>query len=214
MQGNGSAPTPRVNGAAPHVGRETLETTCARQASELHMLADTLAVFRNGAMELLIANVAIQKQLARERAPRLARDVVTDEVDLALDDRAPRAARVAVDAALPGHVTPAILDDARLIVTELVANSVRHSGAPSPARLVLRIARSPTILRLELEDPGRDGVISVGLPDRSAGNGFGLNLVQMISERWGAERVATGGTRVWSQLALDTPAANAAGAGS
>ena len=68
------------------------------------------------------------------------------------------------------------------------------------------------MVRLELEDPGRDGVICVGLPDRAAGHGFGLNLVQMLSERWGAERVALGGTRVWSQLSLATsPAAESRG---
>jgi anti-sigma regulatory factor (Ser/Thr protein kinase) len=144
-------------------------------------------------------------------SPQTAREtleLVTEEIELALDDRAPGAARCAVDAALHGHVTATILGDARLIVTELATNSVCHSRAERPARLVLRIQRSPTDLRLELEDPGRDGVISVGLPDRSAGNGFGLNLVQMLSERWGAERVADRGTRVWSQLSLRTlPAA-------
>ena len=33
------------------------------------------------------------------------------------------------------------------------------------------------------------------------GGGFGLNLVQMLSERWGVERLAGGGTQVWAQLA-------------
>ena len=30
---------------------------------------------------------------------------------------------------------------------------------------------------------------------------MGLHLVQTLSERWGLERVAAGGTRVWAQLA-------------
>jgi anti-sigma regulatory factor (Ser/Thr protein kinase) len=142
----------------------------------------------------------------------LAGDVVAQELELALDERAPHAARAAVDAALRGQVTATVLDDARLIVTELATNSVMHSRASRPAQLMLRIERSPTMVRLELEDPGRDGVICVGLPDRAAGHGFGLNLVQMLSERWGAERVALGGTRVWSQLSLATsPAAESRG---
>ena len=206
MHADGRAPMPRVNGASPHV-EQTLKATCSRQARQLQLLEDTLTVYRDSAMELLIANVAVRKQLANAGAARLAGDVVAQEVELALDEQAPRAARAAVEAALQGQVTTMVLDDARLIVTELATNSVVHSRASRPARLALRIERSPTMVRLELEDPGRDGVISVGLPDRAAGNGFGLNLVQVLSERWGAERVALGGTRVWSQLSLATPPA-------
>jgi hypothetical protein len=35
-----------------------------------------------------------------------------------------------------------------------------------------------------------------------------LNLVQTLSERWGTERAAAGGTRVWAQLLL-TPSTTA-----
>jgi hypothetical protein len=38
-------------------------------------------------------------------------------------------------------------------------------------------------------------------PDLEGGGGFGLNVVQALSERWGLERIAAGGTRVWAQLA-------------
>ena len=38
-----------------------------------------------------------------------------------------------------------------------------------------------------------------------AGAGFGLNLVQMLSERWGVERLARGGTQVWAQLVRSPP---------
>jgi hypothetical protein len=53
---------------------------------------------------------------------------------------------------------------------------------------------------VEVEDPGHDGVIAARPPDPVQGSGMGLNLVQMLSERWGLERAREGGTRVWAQL--------------
>jgi hypothetical protein len=29
-----------------------------------------------------------------------------------------------------------------------------------------------------------------------------MNIVRALSERWGVERIAAGGTRVWAQIAL------------
>jgi hypothetical protein len=58
------------------------------------------------------------------------------------------------------------------------------------------------MVRLEVEDPGRDGAVAPRQAGLNGGGGRGLNLVQTISERWGVERVAAGGTHVWAQLAL------------
>ena len=91
------------------------------------------------------------------------------------------------------------LDDALLVVSELVTNGVCHSGA-SDGAIVVRVELTDTMVRLEVEDPGRDGAIAPRAPDLGGG-GFGLNLVQALCERWGLERAAAGGTRVWAQLA-------------
>jgi hypothetical protein len=56
------------------------------------------------------------------------------------------------------------------------------------------------MVRLDVEDPGRGGTIALHRADSETGGGFGLNLVEALSERWGMERVAEGGTRVWAQL--------------
>jgi hypothetical protein len=42
-----------------------------------------------------------------------------------------------------------------------------------------------------------------GLGGGQAGLAIGLNIVQTLSELWGLERVASGGTRVWAQIALE-----------
>src|SRR4051794_24662938 len=123
------------------------------------------------------------------------------EVALPLDAAAAAAARTVVQG-LGGRLPPSLLEDARLVVSELVTNSVRHSGAPAPAVVVLRVELTPGMVRVEVDDPGCDGVVAPRAPDFVNGGGFGLNLVRALSERWGLERIAAGGTRVWAQLAL------------
>jgi hypothetical protein len=63
----------------------------------------------------------------------------------------------------------------------------------------------PVWFRVGVRDSGSNAVIAVQPPNLEAGGGFGLNLVQMLSERWGVERLAAGGTQVWAQL-VRTPA--------
>ncbi len=99
-----------------------------------------------------------------------------------------------------GHVTTSELDTALLLVSELVANSVRHSGVPEGEDVVVRVQVRRDGYRLEVEDPGRDGVIEPLPRDPLRVGGMGLTLVQMLSERWGVMRAAEGPTCVWAQL--------------
>ena len=98
----------------------------------------------------------------------------------------------------------------RRLVEVVVARDAR-----APARLdevVVSVELMPDWFRVGVQDSGSAAVIAAQPPSLDTGGGFGLNLVQMLSERWGAERVALGGTRVWSQLSLATsPAAESRG---
>ena len=89
-----------------------------------------------------------------------------------------------------------MLESALLVVSELVSNSVRHGGASAPGVVVVRVGLIEILVRVEVEDRGRAGAIAPRSPDLEGGGGFGLNVVQALSERWGLERVAAGGTRV------------------
>jgi anti-sigma regulatory factor (Ser/Thr protein kinase) len=122
------------------------------------------------------------------------------ELRFALDAHAPGAARDALADGLGTKVPTSVLDDARLLVTELVTNSVCHSGAADDEDVVVRFDLTVGTLRLEVEDPGHDAVIAPRAANLETGGGFGLALVQSLSERWGVERAA-GGTRVWAELA-------------
>jgi serine/threonine-protein kinase RsbW len=120
------------------------------------------------------------------------------EVTLSIAPDAPAAARAAVTAWMAGHVSETMLADAQLLVGELVANSVRHADVPADAVVNVRARVGGGVLRLEVEDRGQTGSIAPRAPDLQHGGGFGLNVVDVLSRRWGVDRDA--GTRVWAEL--------------
>jgi anti-sigma regulatory factor (Ser/Thr protein kinase) len=122
------------------------------------------------------------------------------ELMIALDTEAPGAARDFVVACLEQRVVASALDNAQLLVSELVTNSFRHSGATMD-EVIVSVELMPDWLRIGVQDSGTDALIAAVPADLGTGHGFGLNLVQMLSQRWGVERLAGGGTRVWAQLA-------------
>lgn len=82
-----------------------------------------------------------------------------------------------------------------LLVSELVTNSVRHSGEGEQARIVLAARLTPDFARIEVRDggPGFD-------PDvRHGANGFGLRMLDALASRWGVDRDESG-TRVWFEV--------------
>jgi anti-sigma regulatory factor (Ser/Thr protein kinase) len=122
------------------------------------------------------------------------------EVTLTAGTGAPAAARAHVMAWLAGHAGPATIVDARLAISELVTNSIQHAGAPVDAPIHLRASVAADVLSLEIQDRGTGGAITRRTPDLQHGGGFGLNVVDVVSRRWGVDRGA--GTRVWAELAF------------
>jgi signal transduction histidine kinase len=115
-------------------------------------------------------------------------------LDIARDDRAPLQARLALDE-LHSDVEPDVLEDARLLVSELVTNSVRH-GAGDSVRLILDVVDRDRV-RVEVIDDGR-GFLPLARPlGVKEDGGFGLYLVERLSESWG---VREGSTHVWFEL--------------
>jgi anti-sigma regulatory factor (Ser/Thr protein kinase) len=130
--------------------------------------------------------------------PAVAADLF--EVTLPAALGTPAAARAAFTAWMAGRVSATMLADAQLLLGELVTNSVRHADAADDAVVSVRAQLRPDGLRLEIKDRGSIGPIARRLPDRRSGGGFGLDIVEVLSRRWGVNRDA--GTCVWADLAF------------
>jgi len=167
-------------------------------------LGEALSTFERGARALKAENSALRAEndrlLRHRRSAWRADGVEPAEVTIPIGPHAPGAARRVVAERLGDHVAPSALETALLLVSELVGNSVRHSGAPEGEDVVVRVHLRRDDFRLEVEDPGRDGVIAPRSQDMLRGGGIGLHLVHALSERWGIVRAAEGPTCVWTQL--------------
>jgi anti-sigma regulatory factor (Ser/Thr protein kinase) len=111
------------------------------------------------------------------------------------DPSAPATARDAVTRRLGDRVSADLLDDLRLVVTELVTNAVKY-GPGRPVRLRLTV-ESATAVRGEVADDGDPTPeLRMAAAPGEAG-GFGLLLVDRLASRWG---VYEGSTHVWFEL--------------
>src|SRR4051794_13162606 len=192
-------PTPRPRHAGEYSELEELRATCRAQALEIEALGQGVSALRRGVVALEAENAELRAACDRPGSGRPRAGAVV-AVRLPCDARAPGAARIVVAERLHDRVAADVLERAQLLVSELVTNSVCHSGAGPKDPVLVRVLLSRTVVRLEVEDAGRGGVIVPRPPDLDNGGGFGLQLVQALSERWGLERVTEGGTIVWAQL--------------
>lgn len=110
--------------------------------------------------------------------------------------RAPSDARRAVDQ-LAAEVDAALLRDVQLLVSELVTNSVRHSG--SGAAIRLRVWARPSGLEVEVADGGPGFAAAPARARDEAEGGRGLVIVDALAERWGVRSGPR--TRVWFEVA-------------
>jgi anti-sigma regulatory factor (Ser/Thr protein kinase) len=87
--------------------------------------------------------------------------------------------------------------DARLLISEVVTNSVRHAGLAESDRIEV-VLDAGDVLRVEVRDRGAGFDLVEPVPDPARPSGWGLYLVQQISDRWGVERGPM--TTVWFEL--------------
>jgi anti-sigma regulatory factor (Ser/Thr protein kinase) len=99
-------------------------------------------------------------------------------------------------ATLRGDLDAPLMETLRLLVTELVTNSVRHARADT---VLVRVLVGNSAVWTEVIDrgPGFDPA-ETGFPSRDH-TGWGLFLVERLAERWGVNQDGNG-TRVWFEL--------------
>jgi anti-sigma regulatory factor (Ser/Thr protein kinase) len=102
---------------------------------------------------------------------------------------------------LGAGLAPDLLQDARLVVSELVTNAVRHGSAGPTPWIELTCELTTSHLRIEVADSG-GGSSRPTVQPRQADrpSGWGLYLVQRLADHWGVREGE--GTLVWCELAL------------
>jgi anti-sigma regulatory factor (Ser/Thr protein kinase) len=113
-------------------------------------------------------------------------------------------ARRAVDGIVALDEHPEIAFNVRLLVSELVGNSVRHSGVGPADEIGVTVAVSDDRVRVAVIDHGK-GFLSptvVQDPGRAV-SGRGLYLVDALSDRWAVES-GDGRTCVWFEIDIDS----------
>ena len=96
-------------------------------------------------------------------------------------------------AGLRADLDPPLMETMRLLVTELITNSVRHTDSEG---LTLRVAIGSSAVLTEVCD---DGPAFEAQPSDSADDGWGLFLVERLSDGWGVKHDGPS-KRVWFEL--------------
>ncbi len=97
-------------------------------------------------------------------------------------------ARHALDQ-LADLLPPEKLEEVRLVVSELVTNSILHAGLSPDDQISLTVTVSGGSVRGRVCDPGQGfEAPSEPRPRPHLKGGWGLPIVEMISDRWGVER--------------------------
>lgn len=148
-----------------------------------------------------------RKQLASRRVPahdtvRAAVDAVTDlapgrvsRTELTNELTSPRAARLFVRKACMAWGLADLVDDASLLIGELVSNTVVHT--PSPSRLRIGLRKGMFSVAVYDDQPGE---VCLRDPHAAKSGVHGLLLVAQVATAWGCAQTLAGGKVVWATL--------------
>ena len=100
--------------------------------------------------------------------------------------------------ALPGER----LGDMQLLVTEIVANCVRHGRVGEDGEIDLLVKLDGGVARVEVRDTGIQADPRLKTPDLFGGGGFGMVLVERMSSAWGVEHEP--GVVMWFEMDLNS----------
>lgn len=111
------------------------------------------------------------------------------DMQLRADDSAPRLSRVRLDEI--ADELGSRLIDVKLVVSELVTNSVRHADKPESVQVKVRVDDAK--IRVEVVDEGPGFTL-----DSQKHDGLGLTIVERLAQDWG---VSVDGTcTVWAEM--------------
>ena len=97
---------------------------------------------------------------------------------------------------LSEELEPPVLESARLLVTELVTNAVRHAGVGT---IEIEVQVHAERMRVDVSNRGVPFEAHARLPRPDQESGWGLFLVDRLSDEWGVAD-EPGRQRVWFEL--------------
>lgn len=115
------------------------------------------------------------------------------------DVGAPAQARRLLERSFGATLQPAELDRAKLMVTELVTNAVRHGAGD----ITVHASLNTESLIVDVIDEGPGFEASIPEPRFPGVGGWGLSLLEAEATRWGLTQTPT---RVWFEIELSTAA--------
>jgi integral membrane sensor domain MASE1 len=185
--------------------KELLKASAGASANETAARLGQLAVSDNGKPDDDVAVVVLRRVDSGEPAGAAiagsrSRSIA---VELEPDPGCPAEARTALSP-LVGALATRVYSDLRLLVSELVTNSVRHARLRPGDLIRLQVELSDRALRVQVSDPGEG--FSADLPEPTAGEpgGWGLFFTEQLADRWGVDREG-GWTTVWLEIDLAGP---------
>ncbi len=92
-----------------------------------------------------------------------------------------------------------VLIDARLVLSELVTNSYKHSGAPEGSPIEVTVRDSQDVLRVEVVDRSIFDPTPETTEELHSAK-WGLRILDRVADAWG--RISQGG--IWAEFRLKT----------
>ena len=120
-----------------------------------------------------------------------------ERLQLSAEPASAGAARAEVAEVLRDCGAVAQIGVAELLVTEVVANAVRHAGGE---QIHLGITVGADAVRVEVGDDGDSFPVPGLPPGEDDPGGRGLMIVEGLASRWGYEKAEAGGKRVWFEI--------------
>ena len=119
------------------------------------------------------------------------------ETRLPADRHGPAEARRQLNGWLTATIGDPLADRVRLAASEVVSNAVRYGRVAPTGDLELVVDLSDRAVRVAVEQAGDAEAAAIVPPeDRGERGGFGLAIVQDVTDRWGVEPPG----RVWFEV--------------
>ena len=107
--------------------------------------------------------------------------------------------RAIVDDLHTRDVSPAVVEEAEIVVSELVSNAVRHARPLTDGNLRVHWKVKAGVVEVEVTDGGSDSTPRPAPRTIWAPSGRGLRIVRSLAHEWGVTEDRTGST-VWASL--------------